>query len=51
MQRWRRFFLAISGLFGYAEGSEWGIIHHRLRSVWIRVAYGGNRLRRFLTIR
>jgi hypothetical protein len=25
MRRWRWFFLATAGLFGYADGSEWGV--------------------------
>ncbi|MDP1866878.1 MAG: cyclopropane-fatty-acyl-phospholipid synthase family protein [Bradyrhizobium sp.] len=33
MRRWRWFFLATSGLFGYAEGSEWGISHYRMKAV------------------
>jgi cyclopropane-fatty-acyl-phospholipid synthase len=33
MRRWRWFFLATSGLFGYADGSEWGISHYRMRAV------------------
>jgi cyclopropane-fatty-acyl-phospholipid synthase len=32
MRRWRRFFLATSGLFGYAGGSEWGVSHYRMRA-------------------
>jgi cyclopropane-fatty-acyl-phospholipid synthase len=32
MRRWRWFFLATSGLFGYAGGSEWGISHYRMRA-------------------
>jgi len=31
MRRWRWFFLAIAGLFGYAGGSEWGVSHYRMR--------------------
>jgi cyclopropane-fatty-acyl-phospholipid synthase len=31
MRRWRWFFLATSGLFGHAGGSEWGVSHYRLR--------------------
>ncbi|NEW90204.1 class I SAM-dependent methyltransferase [Rhodopseudomonas sp. WA056] len=31
MQRWRWFFLATSGLFGYADGDEWGVSHYRLK--------------------
>jgi cyclopropane-fatty-acyl-phospholipid synthase len=31
MRRWRWFFLATAGLFGYAEGSEWGVSHYRMR--------------------
>lgn len=32
MRRWRWFFLATSGLFGYAEGSEWGVSHYRMKA-------------------
>jgi cyclopropane-fatty-acyl-phospholipid synthase len=31
MRRWRWFFLATAGLFGYAGGSEWGVSHYRMR--------------------
>ena len=31
MRRWRWFFLATSGLFGYAGGSEWGVSHFRMK--------------------
>ena len=31
MRRWRWFFLATAGLFGYADGSEWGISHYRMK--------------------
>jgi cyclopropane-fatty-acyl-phospholipid synthase len=31
MRRWRWFFLATSGLFGYANGSEWGVSHYRMK--------------------
>ena len=31
MRRWRWFFLATAGLFGFAGGSEWGVSHFRLR--------------------
>jgi len=31
MRRWRWFFLGTAGLFGYADGSEWGISHYRMR--------------------
>jgi cyclopropane-fatty-acyl-phospholipid synthase len=33
MRRWRWFFLATSGLFGYAGGSEWGVSQYRLKKV------------------
>ena len=33
MRRWRWFFLATSGLFGYAAGSEWGVSHYRMKPV------------------
>ena len=33
MRRWRWFFLATAGLFGYAGGSEWGVSHYRMRAV------------------
>lgn len=33
MRRWRWFFLATAGLFGYADGSEWGVSHYRMKSV------------------
>jgi cyclopropane-fatty-acyl-phospholipid synthase len=32
MRRWRWFFLATAGLFGYANGSEWGVSHYRMRA-------------------
>jgi cyclopropane-fatty-acyl-phospholipid synthase len=32
MRRWRWYFLATSGLFGYAGGSEWGVSHYRMRA-------------------
>src|SRR3954452_20423349 len=32
MRRWRWFFLATAGLFGYADGSEWGVSHYRLKA-------------------
>ncbi|MCT7317368.1 cyclopropane-fatty-acyl-phospholipid synthase family protein [Ralstonia sp. CHL-2022] len=28
-QRWRMFYLAVSSLFGYAGGNEWGVAHYR----------------------
>ena len=28
----RQFFVAASGLFGYAGGSEWGVSHYRMRA-------------------
>lgn len=30
-RRWRLFFLATAGLFGHANGEEWGVSHYRLR--------------------
>jgi len=32
MRRWRRFLLTTSGLFGYADGDEWGVSHYRMRA-------------------
>lgn len=31
MRRWRLFFLATAGLFGHANGAEWGVSHYLLR--------------------
>lgn len=31
VQRWRMFFMACSALFGYADGTEWGVVHHRFQ--------------------
>ncbi|MGE6784515.1 SAM-dependent methyltransferase [Ensifer adhaerens] len=33
MRRWRLFFLATAGLFGHADGEEWGVSHYLLRPV------------------
>lgn len=33
MRRWRLFFLATEGLFGFGDGTEWGVSHYRLRPV------------------
>lgn len=33
MRRWRWFFLATQGLFGFADGSEWGVSHYRMTAV------------------
>ena len=38
MRRWRWFFLATAGLFGHADGSEWGVSHYRMMA-----APAGNR--------
>jgi cyclopropane-fatty-acyl-phospholipid synthase len=32
MRRWRCFLLATAGLFGYADGSEWGVSHYRMKA-------------------
>jgi cyclopropane-fatty-acyl-phospholipid synthase len=32
LRRWRWFFLATSGLFGYAGGGEWGVSHYRMKA-------------------
>jgi hypothetical protein len=31
VRRWRWFFLATAGVFGYSDGSEWGISHYRMK--------------------
>jgi cyclopropane-fatty-acyl-phospholipid synthase len=31
-RRWRLFFLATEGLFGYGDGDVWGVSHYRLRA-------------------
>ena len=31
LRRWRLFFLATSGLFGHADGREWGVSHYLLQ--------------------
>ena len=33
MRRWRWFLLATAGLFGYADGREWGVSHYRMKKV------------------
>ncbi|MDA9502182.1 SAM-dependent methyltransferase [Bradyrhizobium sp. CCBAU 11357] len=32
IRRWRWFLLATSGLFGYADGTEWGVSHYRMKA-------------------
>ncbi len=32
-RRWRLFFLATAGLFGHANGEEWGVSHYRLAPI------------------
>ncbi|NLH83006.1 MAG: class I SAM-dependent methyltransferase [Phyllobacteriaceae bacterium] len=32
-RRWRLFFLATAGLFGFANGAEWGVGHYRLAPI------------------
>jgi len=32
MRRWRWFLLATAGLFGFDDGSEWGVSHYRLKA-------------------
>jgi cyclopropane-fatty-acyl-phospholipid synthase len=32
VRHWRWFFLATAGLFGYADGSEWGVSHYRMKA-------------------
>jgi cyclopropane-fatty-acyl-phospholipid synthase len=31
-RRWRLFYLATAGLFGHANGAQWGVSHYRLRA-------------------
>jgi hypothetical protein len=33
MLRWRQFFLAAAGLFGFSGGSEWNTSHYRMKVV------------------
>ena len=33
LRRWRLYFLATEGLFGYEEGQVWGVTHYRLKPV------------------
>ena len=33
MRRWRWFFLATAGLFGFSGGEEWGVSHYRMKVV------------------
>jgi cyclopropane-fatty-acyl-phospholipid synthase len=32
LRRWRLFFLATAGLFGYSHGEEWGVSHYRMKA-------------------
>jgi cyclopropane-fatty-acyl-phospholipid synthase len=32
VRRWRLFFLATAGLFGFRNGEEWGVSHYRLKA-------------------
>jgi cyclopropane-fatty-acyl-phospholipid synthase len=31
-RRWRWFLLATTGLFGYADGTEWGVSQYRMKA-------------------
>jgi cyclopropane-fatty-acyl-phospholipid synthase len=31
-RRWRWFLLATAGLFGYADGTEWGVSQYRMKA-------------------
>ncbi|HZR76634.1 cyclopropane-fatty-acyl-phospholipid synthase family protein [Bradyrhizobium sp.] len=35
MRRWRWFFLATSGLFGFSGGDEWGVSHYRMKAAQV----------------
>lgn len=40
-RRWRLFFLASAGLFGFNEGREWAVSHYRLRAAGAGIAETG----------
>ncbi len=29
VRRWRMFYMAVAELFGFREGSQWGVAHYR----------------------
>ena len=40
MRRWRWFFLATAGLFGFSGGDEWGVSHYRMKAAQVpKVVY------------
>ena len=36
LRRWRLYFLAMEGMFGYEEGQVWGVSQYRLKPVIVK---------------